>query len=242
LFSRLTSKKTVTGEDENQETELKYLQVIRNIRDTNVDLFYQIKKLPRKARTAKHGQEKGSSLVTYFRKGRVQKFYLTRKDATKELDFMETAGILAAEKDTPRLIIGGDFYELLGNNKQAFIGSTTEASAEPVLKGGRDSATFILRILKSNQIKHFKGFTEEDEQFIKKVSNLIEEGALPGHTLKTLVSEFQKDAKTGINPLKMLAKLKLKIGPEFFKETVSESAALTAGPREIILSEYIVGK
>jgi hypothetical protein len=40
----------------------------------------------------------------------------------------------------------------------------------------------------------------------------------------------------------MLAKLKLKIGPEFFKETVSESAALTAGPREIILSEYIVGK
>ena len=242
LFSRLTSKKTVTGEDENQETELKYLQVIRDIRDNNVDLFYQIKKLPKKARTAKQGQAKGSSLVTYFRKGRVQKFYVTAQDSTKELDFMETAGLLASEKDTQRLSIGTDFYELLGKNKQAFIVSTTEESVEPLLKGGRDSATFLIRLLKSNQIKHFKGFTEEDELFIKKVSTLIEEGALPGHTLKTLVSEFQKDAKTGINPLKMLAKLKLKIGPEFFIETASASAAQTSGPREIILSEYLVGK
>jgi len=53
--------------------------------------------------------------------------------------------------------------------------------------------------------------------------------ALPGHTLKTLVSEFQKDVKTGINPLKILAKLKLKIAPEFFKETASENAAQTSG-------------
>jgi hypothetical protein len=241
LFSRLTSKKTVTGEDESQESELKYLKVIREIRDNNIELFYQIKKLPRKARTGKQNQEKECSLVTYFRKGKVQKFYISINNSTDELDFMQTAKILESEKGTPRQIIGTDYYELLNKNKQAFIVSTIEVSAEHLLKGGRDSATFLLRFLKSNQIKHFKGFTEEDEQFIKKISTLIEEGALPGHTLKTLVNEFQKD-KIGINPLKMLAMLKLKIGPEFFHETALESAAQTSGPREIILSEYLVAK
>jgi len=241
LFSRLTSKKTVTGEDDNQESELKYLQVIRDIRDNNVDLFYKVKKLPKKARTAKKYQDKDSSLVTYFRKGSLQKFYSSKEDSTGELGFMETAKILETEKDTPRQTVGANYYDLLGKNKQAFIVSTTEESAEHLLKGGRDSTTFMLRLLKSNQIKHFKGFTEEDELYINKIITLIEEGALPGHTIKTLVSEFQKDAKTGINPLKMLAKLKIKIAPEFFKETAAESAAHTSGPREVILSEYMVG-
>ncbi len=241
LFSRLTSKKTVNGEDDNQESELKYLQVIRDIRDNNVDLFYKVKTLPKKARTAKKYQDKDSSLVTYFRKGSLQKFYRSKEDSTGELDFMETAKILETEKDTPRQTIGANYYDLLGKNKQAFIVSTTDESAEHLLKGGRDSATFMLRLLKSNQIKHFKGFTEEDELYINKVITLIEEGALPGHTIKTLVSEFHKDAKTGINPLKILAKLRIKITPEFFKETAAESAAHTSGPREVILSEYLVG-
>ena len=53
LFQRLTSKKTITGEDEEVESELKYLEIIREIRDKNVDLFSKIKHLPKKARSAK---------------------------------------------------------------------------------------------------------------------------------------------------------------------------------------------
>jgi superfamily II DNA or RNA helicase len=53
LFNRLISRKTLTGEDEGEESELKYLQVIKNIRDQNPDLFEKIKRLPKKARTAK---------------------------------------------------------------------------------------------------------------------------------------------------------------------------------------------
>lgn len=57
LFNRLISKKTITGEDEMEETELKYLQIIRDIRDKDPDLFTQIKHLPQKARTAKQSEE-----------------------------------------------------------------------------------------------------------------------------------------------------------------------------------------
>ena len=37
LFSRLTSKEVLTGEDEGEESELKYLHVIKNIRDKEPD-------------------------------------------------------------------------------------------------------------------------------------------------------------------------------------------------------------
>lgn len=106
------------------------------------------------------------------------------------------------------------------------------------MKGGRDSATFILKILKSNQVKHFKGYTDDDELYIRKVINLIEEGALPKQTAKTLAKELSKEP----NPLRILARLKTNIAPEFFKEPIAESAAQTSGPREVILSEYLISK
>src|SRR6266566_2009890 len=53
LFSRLTSKKTTTGEDEDEETELKFLTEIRTLRDKQPDLFERIKRLPKKARSTR---------------------------------------------------------------------------------------------------------------------------------------------------------------------------------------------
>ena len=53
LFDRLISKKTLEGDDETEESELKYLQVIQDIRENDPNLFEKIKHLPKKARTAK---------------------------------------------------------------------------------------------------------------------------------------------------------------------------------------------
>jgi len=239
LFSRLTSKKTITGEDGEEESELKYLQVIRNIRDNEPDLFEKVKRLPKKARTARlHLTGQASSLVTYFRKGKLQKFYISEDKAPQELDFLSTAKYMEVEENTPRKSLGDDYYELLDKNKKAFATATTEEMPETKTKGGRDSATFVLKILKSNQIKHFKGYTDDDELYIREVITLVEEGGLPRQTAKTLVKELSNEA----NPLKILAKLKTNIAPEFFKAPVAESAAQTSGPREVILSEYLVSK
>lgn len=51
LFQTLNSKATYTGEDDGENTELKYLSMIREIRDSNPDLFDKIKKLPKQARS-----------------------------------------------------------------------------------------------------------------------------------------------------------------------------------------------
>lgn len=237
LFSRLTSKKTITGEDEGEESELKYLQVIRDIRDSEPDLFEKIKRLPKKARTARDYKGEVDCLLTYFRKGKLQKFFLSGDSSTQEQDFLTAAKYLEVTKGTPRQSVGSDYYELLDKNKKAFAMATTEEVPETKMKGGRDSATFVLKILKSNQVKHFKGYTEDDEIYIKEVIDLIEEGGLPKQTAKTLVKELGKET----NPLKILAKLKTNIAPEFFKEPIAESAAQTSGPREVILSEYLAG-
>ena len=47
LFAKLTSKRTITGEDEDEESELEYLTEIRTVRDKQPELFTRIKRLPK---------------------------------------------------------------------------------------------------------------------------------------------------------------------------------------------------
>ena len=238
LFRSLTSKKTITGEDEEQQSELEYLNVIKEIRESNPDLFERIKKLPKKARSAKKGPAvKSNSVLTYFRKGKLEKFYIsTLTGEANELDFFDAVGRMKAKDSEKREKVEKDFYTMLERNKDAFILSTTEEMEEKVSPKGRDAARQILQFLKSNNIKHYKGFTDDDEGYLAEVIKLVEEGALPKQTLKTLLQALSKE----INPMKILGELKLNIPQEFFQQTVAESAAATGGPREVILSEYII--
>ena len=118
--------------------------------------------------------------------------------------------------------------------------ATTEELPEIKLRGGRDSATQVLRILKTNEISKFKGYTEDDEFYISRVAKELEEGGLPKQTSKTLLKEIGQELKKGINPLRILALLKKNIPAEFLQEPVAQSSAKIFGPREVILSEYFV--
>jgi superfamily II DNA/RNA helicase len=237
LFNRLTSSKTITGEGEEEDSELKYLQIIRNIRDNDPELFEKIKRLPKKARTARANDDSNNAALTYFRKGKLHKFYLSSTSTTDELDFFTAAKVLEADESIKRDKLGKDFYDYLKKNKEEFENSTIEELPEVKMRGGRDSSTIILRMLKSNEMKYFPKFTDEDEHYIKEVIRLIEEGGLPKQTTKTLVKELSKET----NPMTILAKLKFNIAENFFIETPVENAAQTAGPREVILSEYLAG-
>jgi superfamily II DNA or RNA helicase len=236
LFQRLSSKKTITGEDEGIESELKYLEIIRNLRDANVDLFSRIKHLPKKARTAKVFTVSNNSLITYFRKGKLHKFFLSNSDETKEIDFIEAAKMLEALPDTQREKIDKEFYDLLEMNKNAFKDSTQGFESESTTRGGRDNTTKILSILKTKQMKNYLGFTEDDDAYIKRVISILEDGALPKQTTKNVAN-----ALNGIiDPIKILQKIKTNIPDEFLKEHISNSSADTFGPREVILSEYLI--
>lgn len=236
LFQRLTSKKTITGEDEEVESELKYLEIIRDIRDNKVDLFSRIKHLPKKARSAKIYSAQQNALLTYFRKSKLHKFFFTNNIETKELDFLQSAKILESQIETKREKIEKEFYIFLEKNKEAFKEATQEYESETATRGGRDNVTKILRILRTKQMKSYQGFTEDDDQYIQKVIKLLEDGALPKQTTKNVVQSLN-----GIEePIKILSKIKTNIPEEFFTEHISHSSADIFGPREVILSEYLI--
>lgn len=244
LFGRLISKKTIIGEEEGGESELKYLKIIKDIRDKEPNLFDMIKRLPKKARTARKHQDKENQLLTYFRKGKLQKFFLTKEAKTEELDFMDTAKLLETENKTPKEKLPSDFYEKLEKNKKEFLSVTDEEKQEfETQRRGRDSSVQLLQMLKAVK-KDLRQWTEDQEDYLKKVIKQTEEGALPKQTIKTVLKALEKEInKAGkLNSLKILAILQSNIPDELLQSHIVESSAMTKGQREVILSEYLIGE
>ena len=247
LFARLNSRKTITGEDEGEESELEYLTEIRAVRDKQPELFARIKRLPKKARSTRFLASPPAAapatqlpaLLTYFRQGRLDKFYLAGQSAADpvELDFLTTVKILKpgdpAEK---RQAIPPDFYTLLDRNKGAFATATSPEhdDAIPKHKGGANDA-YILKRLKAREIRRYHGFTDDDETFIQQVIQLLTDGALPRPVTKKVAEALKKDNE----PLKVLGILRRDIATQFFQPTRAQQTAHALGPREVILSSLL---
>ncbi len=243
LFGRLSSKKTITGEDEEEESELKYLKIIEDIRNKDPDLFNKIKQLPKKARTAKKSKTKISGLLTYFRKGKLNKFCIAGEES-KELDFMSSAKLLESKKTTPIENLPEDFFSLLEKNKKKFSSLTSEENDSLPSQSGRDMDSKLLQTLRIIQ-QDLRQFTEEQEVYFKKILLRIEEGALPKKTVKKTLKVITKEIKASSGqpePLKILVLLQKNISDELLKGHISESSTATDDPREVILSEYLIGE
>lgn len=237
LFNRVNSKKVIGGEDkESEDSELKYLMEIRAIRDKNPDLFEKIKRLPKKARSAKKYSVEEDTVLTFFRKGNLRKVFLTDNKTTRELDFFQTANILKSAPEEKREKPGKKFYDYLDKNKEEFRLATIEEIIEPRQKGGKSSEAKLRGIIKA--IQKTKGFTEDDDEYLKKVLNLLEEGILSKQTPKTVMKNIGKE----MNPLKILGIIRKYTSDSFFAVPVTERTTHTSVPREVILSEYLIGK
>jgi len=242
LFNRLVSKKSLEGEDETEESELKYLQVIKMIRDKDPDLFNKIKRLPKKSRTAISDTNYSESLITYFRRGKLQKFFVAdSKKEAQELDFMATAKLFECNINDKTKKISEQFYDLLDKNKEAFIFSTTEEMVVPTKSRGRDSATTIRKILKAT-LKNTQKLTEDQELYLKKVLIQLEEGGLPKKTTKSTLKSLNNLKNQLANPFKVLAILQTHIPQRFLAEHYAEQNPTVFGKREIILSLYLTGE
>ncbi|MHB8277989.1 MAG: helicase-related protein, partial [Candidatus Humimicrobiaceae bacterium] len=241
LFNRLLSKKTITGEDETEESELKYLSVIKDIRDKQPELFEKIKKLPKKAKTAKIFNENKDCLFSYFKKGQLDKFYMSSmKSETSELDFLSAAQIIESTSDDKKQKVSTEYFYLLDKNKEAFEFSTAEEIPEVIIRRGKDSAGEIIKIIRIT-LKNSKVLTDDQEVYLHKIKTKIEEGNLPKSTItKTLKALL--DLKTEIkNPLKVTAVIQKNISERLLQDHYSSYKNLASGKREVILSLYLTG-
>ena len=259
LFARWNSKKTITGEDEDEETELKFLTEIRALRDKQPDLFERIKRLPKKARSTRRlpvvaagipppgpNPEKGVSslpaLITYFRQGKLDKFFLGASGSppAAELDFMTAAKILKpADPGEAPQAIPREFYDLLDKNKGAFITATTaDAEQAAATHRGSPNDTYILKRLKDKAVRRCQQFTEDDEEFVGKTIRLIADGSLPKATARKVAAALKKPEN--LPPLKVLAVLRRDIKHEYFQASPAAHASQALAPREVILSSWLI--
>ena len=241
LFDKLTSKEFITGEDEQEETGLKYLNVITEIRDNDATLFARIKRLPKKARSSRQIEQpvklESNSLLTYFRKGKLEKFYLAHEIGATEIDFITAAALFEATPETVRKNILANYYQLLRKNKTALIDNLTdEELQQATVQRGRDNALRILKILKSKEMKTFDGFTEIDEDYIKRTIKLLEDGAVPKSATKRIYEEIKEQKQ----PARILTAVKRNLPEEFFRDNSISHDHLMESPGEVILSECFV--
>lgn len=241
LFNRLISKEILEDEEVFEESELKYLNIIKEIRDADPSLFAEIKALPKKVRTAKDYPILTNCLITYFRKGKIQKFFFSApNEETAELDFISAAKLLESTPEQIRKKLDSTFYNLLDQNKEAFSKATTEELIFPKPRGGQDSAAQVIKIIKIT-FKNSQQLTEDQELYLKSVLNRVEEGALPKQTLKQCMKGLNGLKNDLKNPFKVIAMLKKNISDKLLERHYSEQSANPTIKSEVILSMFLIG-
>lgn len=233
LFDKLNSKKLYTGEDDEVDSELKYLELMRSIRDKQPDLFERIKTLPKKARSGfKTDKTDINQLITFFRLGKLKKFYQNNIGAAEEITFFDAVHFLECAPSTIRANIPEDYYHLLDTNKARFELDTILGDEEKT-GGGRSNVKYIEERLKDKKFKAYKGFTDTDEDFIKGVRQMIAQGTIAKKTAQQIKKELEKED----NPLHVLGILRKYVRSVVIEEIQHGGNSLK---REVILSGYLV--
>ena len=233
LFLKLSSASFIVGDDE-EDPELKYLTLLRNIRDHDEELYQKIKTLPKKARTAKKYGDHNST-ITFFRKGKLRKIFQTDGQSVKEIDFSTAAEILKVDKNTKKEILLKDFYDYLQINKKEFNAIFLNDNKEFTIRGPRDYESQLFKIIKA--IINSPKFTNDDKEYLKNVLDLLKVGGIPKNTIKNLIKTLEKIS----DPLKILTNMKRNLSSILFLKNSIKNTANIDGPQEIILSECLIG-
>jgi len=239
LYKQLASKETYEGEEEQEpQSELKYLNFIRDIRDNEPDLFEKVKRLPKKARSARALQGNAEQLITFFRRGKLKKFFIANAGGSSELPFLEAVDLFECDSATHRSKIPSTYYSLLDKNKTQFnlIMFGEEPEAAPP-RSSRSSEGYVIRRLKAKELRYYQGFTDEDEEYVRLVLTAYEYGIIPGNTTRRIKKAIEREP----NPLKVLGILKRDI-PNSLLGINRTGQPSERARREVILSEYLTSE
>jgi len=233
LFDTLNRKQAYTGETDEGDSELMYLEMMRNLRDEDPGLFEKIKRLPKKARSGHKVDSLASDqLVTFFRIDRLKKFYLNQGRQSLEITFFDAAHLLECPPETHRQPIPVDYYHRLEANKQRFAQDAIQEGEPTRTGGGRSNISYIEKRLKDKSFRNCPKFTDTDEEYIDSVRRMIARGTMARKVAQTIKKAFEKT----LDPLKMITILRKHI------RTVDDGSDHRSGRsgarREIILSGY----
>lgn len=176
LYKVLNDKDALEGRDENRSW-LKYLTLIRKIRDEEPELFKRIKELPKKSRSSKALDSiELNSTITFFKYGLLRKMYISNKNSTKEMNFFQIVDLLESNKDEKKVKFNKDFYNFLNKSKEVFhkdIDESDDYSNEIELTGR--SLRFVKKI---KALYNEECFTDAELDYLEKVEESVRDGAI----------------------------------------------------------------
>jgi superfamily II DNA/RNA helicase len=238
LYKKLMSQGTYEQEDGDYKSELEYLKLLRDIRDSDSILFNKIKKLPQKARSGKNEEIEKDGLLTFFRKGMLKKFIFSNDEMIQEIPFFDAVNYLECEPGTKRVMVPKKYYDLLQKNKKQFEEITQDEIIQSGTSGkGRSNEKYIIGTLKSKEFRNCSKFTDNDEEFTKIVLDKYHEGVIPKNISKRIKQLIDEE----IEPLKVLMVLKREIPPRLLGKRYSNTLNSFDSKREVILSEWLKG-
>jgi hypothetical protein len=148
LFRKIQDKRTITGEDENEQSELEFLEIIKILREKDISEFARIRDLPLKLRVARKQDKKLSGKLTAFlKKGEENSFVITDKLTSEKIGFFEAASILHAVKSEESLAMSDEFYALLQKAKM-YIRETDMILKDSQETTGHRGLTYAVKIQK----------------------------------------------------------------------------------------------
>jgi superfamily II DNA/RNA helicase len=233
LVKNLNDKKTYESEDDDQ-SELEYLKVIRDIRDNDPILFERIKRLPKKSRSVVKKDSAENELVTFFRKGQLKKFIHHNGIGSSEITFFNAISIFKNESTHRNALINKDFYDMLSENKKFFESLLTKDELESTSQRGRSNEAYVTTRLKVKEFRNFSEFTDEDEDFISLVLRKMQAGEIPQNIIRRIKKKIEKE----LDNQKVLMILKQEI-PDSILTEIRKRYTPESTRSQIILSEYI---
>ena len=228
LFDLLNSD--ITDEEEFINDELKYLRLIRDIRDNNHELFKKIEEIPKKARVARSSENK--SLISLMKTGKFKKVFKTDETGTEEIDFFDAIEILEADEDEKAIPVNPDYYKYLKDNVNAF--ETLLNAPEDQVKLSKNESSILKYINAALQDK--KELTTYDINFLTKVRELVSEGHITKNQAKTINTKLKTKTKDIFSIIEILRKY---INEEDLKTDTAQCIEdCVKEYKQIILSEY----
>jgi superfamily II DNA/RNA helicase len=225
------------ADEESTNPELAYLSIIRQIRDNDEALFEKVKRLPKKAKTGRISSKvTDEATISFIRKGYLKTFFVTENNDTKQISFIESMEYLKCEPDEEKISVGKSYFNHYDANNEAFDYSLVEeeviTSSRPVAAGNDQKMIRTLRALQS-----IKSFTDDQEEKIKRMIEVWENGDVPPADTKAILKEI----KTVDDGVQAFYKIESMLDDKYLEGRKRTANKSEGDKKEVILSCYMKG-
>ncbi len=234
FYDKVTNKDTYNEGESEENSDLKYIKILEDIRDNDNELFNKVKYLPKKSRTARKIKADKNSVITFFRKGPLERFYLSDGETTVNLGFEDAVKYFECNKNCEKQTVPHEFYHLLQANKDEFFKPNEEDDIQVKKTGGSSNHKYV-RLRIDFAIKEGR-LTDVQEDYMKKILALYDEGKIINEISKSIKDAIEKE----LDSVKVYQIIKNNI-PETYLTNKTEVKKDENIHTEIILSEFLIG-